>query len=817
MRLFMTRDRDGSASRPRFRATLALLASFAVAASGLTLGTIVSEATTTQSASAATAAGFDPGNIISDANFYNGSAMSGSSVQSFLNSAAPSCKQASGGPACLKNFTQNMSAIKAVSGRCAAIAGGSKSAATVIAQVGAACGISQKVLLVLLEKEQGIVTTSKPTSYMYLHATGFACPDTAPCDPAYYGFGQQVYAAALQFKRYQASPTSWAYQAGRNNAILYNPNGKCGTKTVYIKNQATAGLYIYTPYTPNAAALSNLYGTGDSCSAYGNRNFWRMYTDWFGSPTGGSSPIGSVDSATAGYRQITVSGWAADPDTTAPIRVAYYLDGKGKSTDAADNTRSDLASRLGANNTAHGFTTTLTGVSAGKHNLCTFAINTGAGANSLLNCRDVTVPSGTPMGTLDAASVAADTLSFRGWAIDPDTNASISVQIRVDGKAVSTLTANAKRADVGKVKPGYGDNHGYTGTWKGVAGGTHTITAWAKDTSSGVWKQIGSKSVKKPTGYPWLAVDEVASKSPGTLLARGWTIDPDSTGTVRVHFYLDGKALTSIAADGTKANLNASYPGYGDQHAYRLERPGISAGKHTLCIIAINVGAGTSNASICKSFSTPTGSPKVGIDSAASAGLGKIAISGSAVDPDTVSAVAMTYTVDGKTVATGSANTAKASLATTYPGYGANHAFTQTLSGVGPGTHTVCAIGKNTGGGSNTSTCQKVAAATGSPTLLLDEVSSPATGQVKVRGWAIDPDTKDAIRVHVYLNDTAAASIAADQAKASLATTYSAFGSGHAFSTTLTGKASGSTKVCAFAINTGAGANVSVCQTLTVK
>ena len=52
---------------------------------------------------------------------------------------------------------------------------------------------------------------------------------------------------------------------------------------MYIRNQATAALYIYTPYRPNQGALNNLYGTGDSCSSYGNRNFWRMFTDWFGS------------------------------------------------------------------------------------------------------------------------------------------------------------------------------------------------------------------------------------------------------------------------------------------------------------------------------------------------------------------------------------------------------------------------------------------------------------------------------------------------------------------------------------------------------
>ena len=56
---------------------------------------------------------------------------------------------------------------------------------------------------------------------------------------------------------------------------------------MFIDNQATAALYVYTPYRPNAAALGNMYGTGDSCSSYGNRNFWRMFSDWFGNPTSG--------------------------------------------------------------------------------------------------------------------------------------------------------------------------------------------------------------------------------------------------------------------------------------------------------------------------------------------------------------------------------------------------------------------------------------------------------------------------------------------------------------------------------------------------
>ena len=62
------------------------------------------------------------------------------------------------------------------------------------------------------------------------------------------------------------------------------PRPACGTSDVFIEGKATAGLYSYTPYRPNLAALINLYGLGDSCSSYGNRNFWVYFSDWFGSP-----------------------------------------------------------------------------------------------------------------------------------------------------------------------------------------------------------------------------------------------------------------------------------------------------------------------------------------------------------------------------------------------------------------------------------------------------------------------------------------------------------------------------------------------------
>ncbi|WP_431031422.1 hypothetical protein [Plantibacter sp. RU18] len=268
----------------------AILAAIALIAGVLTVAPV-----SVQSASAADARDFQAGNIISDSLFYDGGTMGAGEVQNFLNAARPSCRA---GYTCLKDYAEATASRSAVAGRCAAYAGsGRESAASIIAKVGAACGISQKVLIVMLEKEQSLITDDWPSARQYRSAMGYGCPDTADCDTNYYGFYNQVYAAALQFKNYQANPTRWNHVPGRINAVRYNPNAACGSSSVFIQNYATAGLYNYTPYQPNASALANLYGSGDGCGAYGNRNFWRLYTDWFGSTTGGSSLVKSASSA----------------------------------------------------------------------------------------------------------------------------------------------------------------------------------------------------------------------------------------------------------------------------------------------------------------------------------------------------------------------------------------------------------------------------------------------------------------------------------------------------------------------------------------
>lgn len=247
---------------------------------------------------------FDPGLIISDSVFFDFGSMTVEQIQGFLDSRVENCRAEDPAIDCLKSVRVDIPDTPATApgevGPCNAITGKQgASAAEVIHAIANACGISPKVLIVTLQKEQGLVTSTKPTAYMYRAAMGFGCPDSDPgiCGKVFVGLFNQLYRAARQFKWYGNPEGSFTYwKPGRVISMRYHPRSACGSKSFELKNQATANLYYYTPYTPNKAALDNLYGTGDSCSAYGNRNFWRFYHDWFGSPIGGGYLLKSATS-----------------------------------------------------------------------------------------------------------------------------------------------------------------------------------------------------------------------------------------------------------------------------------------------------------------------------------------------------------------------------------------------------------------------------------------------------------------------------------------------------------------------------------------
>ena len=315
--------------------------------------------TPSQKAAALTASSFNPGHIIDDSVFTDSTALSANDIQNFLDAEVPTCDtngttltnhpNGSGGYytraqwgavwdsennttvgaapyICLKDYVENTSAGTNNLQNPRTIPGGI-SAAQIIYNVAQEYGINPEVILVTLQKEQGLITDDWPWANEYTEAMGYNCPDTGPCS-GYGDFYLQVNAAAAQFRNYLTNPNNFNYTVGYNS-ILYAPG--CGSSTVYIQNQATAALYDYTPYQPDATVLANTNPTGsssgpgaavsgDSCAAYGNRNFWWYFNTWFGSSLG-SNPISQSMSIVS---PITAS--PAAPIPGQPVTVSYTVE-----------------------------------------------------------------------------------------------------------------------------------------------------------------------------------------------------------------------------------------------------------------------------------------------------------------------------------------------------------------------------------------------------------------------------------------------------------------------------------------------------------
>ena len=239
-------------------------------------------------AEAASLANFDPGYIISDWQMGNYNSMTEAEIQSFLwakgkcyntsfsavgtrvdyfsDSTPPTTWHVKDGhTVCLAEEDMN-----------------GESAAHIIWQTAQDYKINPQVLIVLLQKETGLITDPIPNSWDYQRAAGYGCPDTAACSSKYYGFKNQIRNAAALFRT--VLDGGWTNYPLGDNYVQYNPNAACGGSVVNIRSLATSALYRYTPYQPNAGALAAGYGTA-ACGAYGNRNFYLYFQDWFGGIT----------------------------------------------------------------------------------------------------------------------------------------------------------------------------------------------------------------------------------------------------------------------------------------------------------------------------------------------------------------------------------------------------------------------------------------------------------------------------------------------------------------------------------------------------
>ena len=181
---------------------------------------------------------FDPSNIMDDAVATNYGSMSADQIQSFLNSKVPQCDTNGAKPAsefgrpdmtraqyatskgwhsppytCLRDY-------KTKDGR---------SAAQLIFDISQKYHVNPQLLIVLLQKEQALVTDTWPTRGQFKSATGYGCPDTAECDSKYFGLENQLEWAAKHFHYIITRNPNWysPYTMGVN-FVRWSPNVACG-------------------------------------------------------------------------------------------------------------------------------------------------------------------------------------------------------------------------------------------------------------------------------------------------------------------------------------------------------------------------------------------------------------------------------------------------------------------------------------------------------------------------------------------------------------------------------------------------------------
>jgi hypothetical protein len=754
---------------------------------------------------AASASSFDPGELISDENFYAGGSMDAAAVQRFLDERRPQCAS---GYTCLVDYQQATPSMPA-NRYCAAMNGmGSESSASIVARIGAACGISPRVLLVLLEKEQSLVTHRSPSAARYAKATGFACPDTAPCDSSFGGFFYQVYYAARQFQVYKAFPQNYNHIAGRVNNILYHPNAACGSSPVHIRNQATAGLYNYTPYQPNAAALANLYGTGDSCSAYGNRNFWRIWSDWFGDPrsSNGIDPFGTIQSISTTPARATAQGFAIDPSApTQAISVNLYLDGVWQRTYRADQANAAAGQALAGAGNSHGFSIefAMRGVPV---EMCIAALNVGAGKDQWIGCRTVQPPSGQPVGRIDHASASGRTANISGWTLDPDTAAPINVHAYLDGRYAGAFTANKSRPDVGRVYRDYGDNHGFAFQLP-IPVGTSEICVYAIAVPMDDNPLLGCREVSNASGPPRGQLDGT-SAGPGSVSVSGWALDPDTAASIDVQMLVGGRVVATARADQSRPDVGRVFPGYGDRHGYAMTAS-VGGGSNTVCVRAVNVRSGQDVQLGCRVVETPSGSPFGNIDSlAVNTSTGALTVNGWAIDPDSTAPVTVRMYVNGAVRSEFIANGSRPDVARHYPAYGAQRGMQSAQVTLSPGVNSICLWALNVGAGDPALLGCKTANITGSPFGRIDSASvDPATGALQLGGWAIDPDTAASPLINLYVGGSLVAQERATAPRPDVARVYPLYGAQRGLGSLTATVPPGSHSVCAWAVNEGAGAS----------
>ena len=379
--------------------------------------------------------------------------------------------------------------------------------------------------------------------------------------------------------------------------------------------------------------------------------------------------------------------------------------------------------------------------------------------NIVVKGENVSLPK---INSLDAPtnnSVVTDgNLQIRGWALD---EAGVKeVRVYIDNKDFGTITYGTTRTDVNKAYPGYssGNNAGFDGKID-----VSSLTSGNKNVVVKITSNDGtSKDIERTITIQKLqsrsSLDEPTNNSIAgstTLKVRGWALD--SSGIKEVRVYVDGKDLGTVTYGTKRTDVNKAYPGYssGDNAGFEgfVDISSIGTGTKKLSV-KITANDGTTQ-TIDRTINVQRLQSRSNLDEPNNKITAKstLKVRGWALDSSGVKEVRV-Y-VDGKDLGTVTYGTKRTDVNKAYPGYssGDNSGFEGIvdISSVAAGDKKLTV--KIT---ANDGTTQTIDRTIKVEKLLsrssLDEPTSNTTvasGQLKVRGWALADSGIKEVRVYV--------------------------------------------------------------------
>lgn len=298
----------------------------------------------------------------------------------------------------------------------------------------------------------------------------------------------------------------------------------------------------------------------------------------------------------------------------------------------------------------------------------------------------------------------------------------------------------------------------------------------------------------------------------------GWAFDPNAPQQViNVDAYdhrPDGTDTgIRFSTGGSRQDVANAFGGSGSNSGFNGSIRLDGAGRHSICLYAINIGDGNNRQIQCRTVDVP--GPIGNLDSAGSNGESTLGVSGWAADPDgPTAAEEVRFTVTGPN-GTGSASTttrgSRNDVKAAFPWVGPNSGFSATIPTQGAGENRVCASAINvrpplTNPQIGCKTVQ-VRNAFGA----FDSVSY-ASGKFTVNGWALNPNrTSGPVEVHVYDfgpggTTRGTAGIMTNQPRPDVNNAFAGYGPNPGFRAEVSTTGAGKHSVCVFAITAGGGA-----------